>query len=68
MEKHLKGSNHPWTQQELDLLHEMVQEYDFAKRVRKRAIWWITTLLGLPAAALMVWEPLVRLWKLFKGG
>lgn len=67
MEKAPKGSTEPWTQHEVDLLHEMVRDYDRAKWLRGQAKWWIVWLLGLPGAALMVWEPLVRLWKLFKG-
>lgn len=58
----------PWTQHELDLLHEMVRDYA-AMKLLKRKVWlWGVWIVGLPAAALTVWEPLARLWKLFRGG
>ena len=57
-----------WTQQDVNLLHKMVRDYDRAQWLKKRLWWWIAWLLGLPALALTVSEPIVRLWKLFKGG
>ncbi len=62
-----KGENDPWTQRELSLLHEMVRDYDRAKWFKGQLWWWAGWLFGLPAAVLMVWEPLARLWKLFRG-
>ena len=68
-DKHIpdRGAHEPWTQHELDLLHEMVREYDRMQWLKKRAWLWGVWLLGLPAGVLMVWEPLARLWKLFRG-
>jgi hypothetical protein len=57
----------PWTQREIDLLHEMVRDYDRAKWFKGQVKWWIVWILGVPAAVLTVWEPVVRLWKLFQG-
>lgn len=56
-----------WTQREVDLLHEMVRDYDRAQWLRKQMKWWGIWALGLPTAVLTVWEPLVRLWKLLTG-
>ncbi len=61
------GDHQPWTQHELTLLHEMVRDYDRAKWVRGQVKWWAAWLVGLPALVLTVWEPIVRLWKLFRG-
>jgi hypothetical protein len=58
----------PWTQHELELLHQMVRDYDRAKWFKGQLKWWGIWILGLPSAALMVWEPLARLWKLLKSG
>lgn len=67
------GKADPWTQHELDLLHEMVREYDRDKwlklrfgRFKDQLWWWLGWGFGLPALALTIWEPLVRLWKLFR--
>jgi hypothetical protein len=62
------GEADPWTQYELNLLHEMVREYDRAKWFKGQLWWWGGWVLGLPALALTIWEPLVRLWKSLKGG
>lgn len=62
-----KGENEPWTQHELNLLHEMVRDYDRAKWFKGQVRWWAVWILGLPALALTVWEPVVRLWKLLRG-
>jgi hypothetical protein len=62
-----KGENEPWTQRELNLLHEMVRDYDRARWLKGQAKWWAVWLLGLPATVLMVWEPVARLWKLLRG-
>lgn len=58
----------PWTQHELDLLHEMVRDYDRAQWAKGYLKWLIMWLLGLPAFALTVWEPLARLWKWLHSG
>ena len=63
-----EGSNTPWTQQETHLLHEMVQEYARMRWLKKKVVWWAVWILGLPSAALMVWEPIARLLKILKGG
>lgn len=60
------GEHEPWTQHEINLLHEMVRDYDRARWLRKHLFRLLVWVLGLPAAALTVWEPLVRLWRLFK--
>ena len=57
----------PWTQRELKLLHDMVQDYDRAKYFRKQILWWLGLIIGLPALVLTVSEPIVRLWRLLKG-
>ncbi len=62
-----KAAHEPWTQHDLDLLHEMVRDYDRAKWLKGQLKWWIVWLLGLPTGVLMVWEPIVRLWKLLRG-
>lgn len=62
-----KGETEPWTQRELNLLHEMVQDYDRAQWFKGQLRWWGLWVLGLPAFVLTVWEPLVRLWKLVRG-
>lgn len=54
----------PWTQYEVEALHEMVREYLWMRRARKKARWAILWILGAPAALLAFWEPLDRLWKL----
>lgn len=61
------GENEPWTQRELNLLHEMVRDYDKAIWLRGQVRWLTLWVLGIPAFALTVWEPIVRLWKLLKG-
>ena len=58
----------PWTQRELELLHQMVRDYDRAQWFKGQLKWWVIWVLGLPGAALMVWEPIARLWKFLKGG
>lgn len=62
-----EGKNEPWTQHDLDLLHEMVRDYDRAKWLRGQVKWWAVWLLGLPTLVLTIWEPLARLWKLLRG-
>ena len=64
----LKGPFEPWTQDELNSLHEMVQEYERMKWLKGKAAWWAGWTIGLPAIALTFWEPLARLWKLLRGG
>ena len=56
----------PWTQQDVDLLHEMVRDYGHSRWLRKKVTWWFMWVLGLPSAVLMVWEPVVRLLKLLR--
>lgn len=56
-----------WSQEELNLLHEMEQEYARMQWLKKKAWMWGVWLVGLPTGVLMVWEPLARLWKLIKG-
>ncbi len=60
------GEADPWTQRELSLLHEMVRDYDRAKWFKGQLRWWVMWILGLPALALTVWEPLAKLWKIFR--
>lgn len=45
----------------------MVRDYDRAKWFKGQVRWWGLWVLGLPAFALTIWEPLARLWKLLKG-
>lgn len=52
-----------WTQHDLDLLHQMVKEYEFSRVLRRRAKWWLLWWLGLPATILAFWEPLEKLWR-----
>lgn len=66
MQNHDEGDNEAWTQHELNLLHEMVRDYDRAQWFKGQIKWWIVWLLGLPAGVLMVWEPLAKLWKLLR--
>lgn len=61
----LRGKS--WSQHELDLLHEMVREYENAKWFRGKAKWWALWFLGVPAAVLAFWEPIEKLWRLIKG-
>ena len=63
-----KGDADPWTQRELNILHEMVRSYDRSQWLRTQLVWWVGWILGLPALALTIWEPLARLWKLLRGG
>jgi hypothetical protein len=56
-----------WTQQELDLLHQMVKDYEHAVWFRGQLKWWGIWLVGLPAVMLSVWEPIVKLVKLIRG-
>lgn len=56
-----------WTPAEVNLLHDMVRDYDRAKWLRGQLRWWALWLLGLPTFVLTVWEPIVRLWKLLRG-
>lgn len=58
----------PWTQREVDLLHEMVQDYDRAKWLRGQLKWWAIWLLGLPTAIVAIWEPLAKIGRFIKGG
>ena len=60
-------SNEPWTQDQLKMLHEMVRDYDRARWLRGQIKWWVVWVLGLPAVALAVWEPIEKLWKLVRG-
>lgn len=54
-----------WTVEETDALHEMVKEYIWARRFRKKMGWYLAWILGVPGAILAFWEPLERLLKLF---
>lgn len=55
---------HAWTQEHVNALHEMVEEYLWMRKARKKAKWAILCILGAPAALLAFWEPLDRLLKL----
>lgn len=57
-----------WTQRDLELLHDMVRDYDRARWLRGQAKWWAVWLFGVPAAVVSIWEPLERLWRLFRRG
>ena len=59
--------NQPWSQRELDLLHEMVRDYENARWFRKRAKWWALWFFGAPAFIVSFWEPLEKLWRLVRG-
>ena len=57
-----------WSQEELDLLHDMVRDYGRARWFRGQAKWWGIWFIGLPSAAVLVIDPLERLFKFFSGG
>lgn len=59
--------NKKWTAEELDLLHDMVRDYGHARWFRGQLRWWGVWILGVPAAVIAFWEPLVKLWNLIKG-
>jgi len=56
-----------WTQDELELLHEMVKDYDRARWLRGQLKVWLMWVAGLPALILGVWTAGVELFKLWKG-
>lgn len=56
----------PWTQRDIDALHEMVQEFHNMKWFRRKLKWYGFGVLGIPAAILAFWEPVEKLLKLYK--
>lgn len=59
-----------WTQADVEALHKLAREAQFADQLKTVLGLWARRLawaLGLPASVLMVWEPVARLWKLLKG-
>ena len=64
-EKDVELKRAPWTQDELDAVHAMVQEYMWARTFRKKARWMLLWILGVPGAILAFWEPMEKLVKLF---
>lgn len=57
----------PWTQDEVDAMHEMVKKYIWAEQFKKRAAHWIVWGLGIPATIWYFVEPLERLVKFVRG-
>jgi len=62
-----KNKAEPWTQEQLDLLHDMVKDYDRARWFRGQLKWWAVWIIGLPAATLAIWEPIEKLWRIIRG-
>lgn len=58
----------PWTQRELELLHDMVRDYDRARWLRGQLKWWAVWVFGLPTGALSIWKAIEELLRLLKGG
>lgn len=56
-----------WTQREIEMLHDMVRDYDRARWLRGQAKWWAVWLLGLPTAVLTIWKAMEELLKLIRG-
>lgn len=73
----LRSLPRPWTQKDTDILHEMVRDYNVLKEIvrdyenarwfRRQAKWWAMWGLGIPAAMLSFWEPIVKLWHIIRG-
>lgn len=61
-------SGQPWTQHEIDLLHDMVRDYDRARWLRGQMKWWAVWLLGVPTAGLSVWKTVEELLRIIRGG
>lgn len=56
----------PWTQEEVDALHELAQNYLWQERFRKKSVKWIVLILGIPAALVYFFEPLERLIRIIR--
>lgn len=56
-----------WTQRDLELLHEMVRDFDRARWLRGQLKWWAVWLLGVPTAGVTLWKAIEELLKAFKG-
>jgi hypothetical protein len=68
----------PWTQEETDALHilirrvgpekldalsEMLEEYIWAKRFKKKLGWWVAWIVGLPTTLFVFWDGVMKLFK-----
>lgn len=60
--------NEAWSQHELNLLHDMVRDYDRARWLRGQMKWWAVWLLGVPTAGVTLWQAINELYRLSKGG
>lgn len=56
-----------WTQRELELLHDMVRDYDRARWLRGQLKWWAVWILGVPTALVSVWKAVEQLVLTLKG-
>lgn len=61
------GGPEPWSQRDLDMLHDMIHDYENARWFRRQAKWWALWTLGLPAVILSFWDPIEKLIKLIRG-
>lgn len=62
-----EAARREWTQHDLDLLHDMVRDYDRARWLRGQLKWWALWVLGLPTGAVSVWKAIEELLHLIKG-
>jgi hypothetical protein len=56
-----------WTQQEIDLLHDMIRDYDRARWLRGQFKWWAIWVLGLPTGLVSIWKAIEQIVATVKG-